>query len=182
MANIIEVKNLSKTFEVKTKEEGFTGSLKSIMKPQKKVIEAVSDIAFSVEEGEMLAFIGPNGAGKSTTIKMMTGILQPSAGQMKVLGYEPMRDRKKLSYHIGTVFGQKSQLWFHLPPADSFALLAKIYEIPNQQYLKKRDELKEIFEIQELMDIPVRKMSLGQRIRCEIAASMLHSPKIIFLD
>jgi len=182
MSSIINVSHISKTFEVKTKEEGFLGSLKSITKPQKRIIEAVSDIEFSVEEGEMLAFIGPNGAGKSTTIKMMTGILQPTSGDIQVMGYEPMKDRKKLSYHIGTVFGQKSQLWFHLPPADSFQLLGKIYEIPQEQYKRKRDELVETFEIQELMDIPVRKMSLGQRIRCEIAASMLHSPKIIFLD
>lgn len=180
--SIIKVDNLCKTFKVKTKEEGFKGSLKSIFLPNYKEIQAVNNISFEVEKGEILAFIGPNGAGKSTTIKMLTGILYPSSGGIEVLGMNPSTERKDLSYKIGTVFGQKSQLWFHLPPLDSFNLLGSIYEIDKPKLKRRIDFLKEIFEIQDLMDIPVRKFSLGQRIRCEIAASILHEPEIIFLD
>lgn len=180
--NIIEVKGLTKEFKVKTKEEGLRGSLKSIMKPAYKEIKAVANISFEVEKGEILAFIGPNGAGKSTTIKMLTGILYPTEGHIEVLGKNPTNERKALSYHIGTVFGQKSQLWFHLPPADSFNLLGNIYEMERARLKKRIDYLTEIFEIGDLMEIPVRKLSLGQRIRCEIAAAILHEPEIIFLD
>lgn len=180
--NIIEAKNLCKTFKVKTKDEGFKGSIKSLISPSYREVSAVNNISFEVSEGEILAFIGPNGAGKSTTIKMLTGILYPSSGEVQVLGLNPNKERKKLSYKIGTVFGQKSQLWFHLPPLDSFNLLGNIYEIEPTKLKKRIEQLKEIFEISDLMDVPVRKLSLGQRIRCEIAASILHEPKIIFLD
>lgn len=180
--SIIKVNNLCKTFKVKTKEAGFQGSLKSIFAPIYKEIQAVNNISFHVEKGEILAFIGPNGAGKSTTIKMLTGILYPSSGDIEVLGMNPSKERKTLSYKIGTVFGQKSQLWFHLPPLDSFNLLGNIYEMDKAKLKNRIDFLKEIFEIEDLMDIPVRKLSLGQRIRCEIAASILHEPEIIFLD
>lgn len=180
--SIIKVSNLCKTFRVKTKEEGLRGSLKSIFSPNFREIKAVNNISFEVEKGEILAFIGPNGAGKSTTIKMMTGILYPSSGDIEVLGMDPSSKRKELSYKIGTVFGQKSQLWFHLPPLDSFQLLGNIYEMDKLKLQKRISLLKEIFEIGDLMDVPVRKLSLGQRIRCEIAASILHEPEIIFLD
>lgn len=180
--NTIKVSNLKKDFKVKVKQEGLKGSIKSLYAPEYKVINAVKDISFEVEKGEVLAFIGPNGAGKSTTIKMMTGILYPTDGQMEVLGFNPTRDRKKLAYKIGSVFGQKSQLWFHLPPIDTFRLLGKIYELPDTYLRQRIDYLTEIFEIEDLLNIPVRKMSLGQRIRCEIAASLLHEPEIIFLD
>lgn len=180
--SIIKVNNLCKTFKVKTKEPGLNGSLKSIFRPSYREIEAVKNISFEVEKGEILAFIGPNGAGKSTTIKMMTGILYPSSGDIEVLGMNPSKQRRELSYKIGTVFGQKSQLWFHLPPLDSFNLLGNIYDMDKIKLKKRIDMLKEVFEIGDLMDIPVRKLSLGQRIRCEIAASILHEPDIIFLD
>lgn len=180
--SIITVKHLSKAFKVKTKSPGFSGSLKSIVSPSYRSIDAVNDINFTVEKGEILAFIGPNGAGKSTTIKMMTGILQPSAGEISVLGLDPTKDRKQLAYRIGTVFGQKSQLWFHLPPLDSFHLLGRIYDLDTARLKSRIAYLTEVFEIGDLMDIPVRKLSLGQRIRCEIAASILHQPEIIFLD
>jgi ABC-2 type transport system ATP-binding protein len=180
--SIIKVDNLCKIFKVKTKEEGLRGSVKSIFSPNYREIEAVNNISFQVEKGEILAFIGPNGAGKSTTIKMMTGILYPSSGNIEVLGMNPSTERKELSYKIGTVFGQKSQLWFHLPPLDSFHLLGNIYEMDKAKLRKRIEFLKEIFEIGDLMDVPVRKLSLGQRIRCEIAASILHEPEIIFLD
>ena len=179
---IINVRNLNKEFRTKIKREGFAGSLRSVVKPEYKQVQAVKDISFSVEKGEILAFIGPNGAGKSTTIKMLTGILYPTSGEIDVMGLNPARDRMKLSYRIGSVFGQKSQLWFHLPPSDSFLLLGSIFEIPRAELLKRINYLKELFEIQEIMDTPVRKLSLGQRIRCEIAASLLHKPEIVFLD
>ncbi|MFL0245697.1 ABC transporter ATP-binding protein [Candidatus Clostridium stratigraminis] len=180
--SIIKVDNLCKTFKVKTKEQGLAGSMKSVFSPSYRVIEAVNSISFQIERGEILAFIGPNGAGKSTTIKMLTGILHPSAGSIQVLGMNPSTERKQLSFKIGTVFGQKSQLWFHLPPLDSFNLLGNIYEMDKAKLKKRVELLKEIFEIGDLMDVPVRKLSLGQRIRCEIAASILHEPEIIFLD
>lgn len=180
--SIIKVNNLCKTFKVKTKEPGLSGSIKSMFAPSYKEVKAVKDISFQVEKGEILAFIGPNGAGKSTTIKMMTGILHPSSGDIEVLGLNPSKNRRELSYKIGTVFGQKSQLWFHLPPLDSFNLLGNIYEMDKEKLKKRIEMLKEVFEIGDLMDVPVRKLSLGQRIRCEIAASILHEPEIIFLD
>ncbi|MBM7615678.1 ABC transporter ATP-binding protein [Alkaliphilus hydrothermalis] len=180
--SIISAKNLSKTFQVKTKEQGLKGSLKAMVSPQYKEIQAVKNISLEVARGEVLAFIGPNGAGKSTTIKMLTGILHPTAGEINVLGLNPTTDRRKLSYKIGTVFGQKSQLWFHLPPLDSFNLLGRIYEMEEEEIKKRISYLTELFEIEDLLETPVRKLSLGQRIRCEIAASLLHKPEIIFLD
>ncbi len=152
------------------------------VRPELRTVEAVKGASFSVEEGEVVAFLGPNGAGKSTTIKMLTGILQPSGGQASVLGMDPSRERKRLAWSIGSVFGQKSQLWFHLPPADSFRLLGAIYELPRDMLASRTGELVERFGLAELMDVPVRKLSLGQRIRCEIAASLLHAPRILFLD
>ena len=179
---VIEVNNLSKKFKVKIKEKGLKGSLKTIIKPKYKTIEAVKDISFEVEKGEIVAFIGPNGAGKSTTIKMMTSILNPDSGSIKVLGFDPMKDRKKLSYEIGTVFGQKEQLWTHLTPYDNFKFFGAIYDIPSYAVDKKIEEFKTLFELEEFIDTPVRNLSLGQRIRCEIVASLIHEPKVMFLD
>ena len=179
---IIEVKKLSKTFKVKLKEKGFKGSLKSIFKPKYKTIKAVKGISFEVEKGEMIAFIGPNGAGKSTTIKMLTGILYPQTGDIKVIGLDPRKDRKKLAYEIGTVFGQKEQLWTHLTPYDNFKFFGAIYDIPESRVEKKIEELNELFELSEFINTPVRNLSLGQRIRCEIVASLIHEPKVLFLD
>lgn len=182
MMSVIEVKNLCKTFKVKKKEKGLKGSFKSLWKPNYKKINAVSDISFEVEKGEMIAFIGPNGAGKSTTIKMLTGILYPDNGEISILGLDPKKDRKKLAYEIGTVFGQKEQLWTHLTPYDNFKFFGAIYDIPEQAVEKKIEELKELFELDDFMNTPVRNLSLGQRIRCEIVASLIHNPKILFLD
>ncbi len=179
---IIETSNLSKSFLTKVKAEGLRGSLRSLVKPEHRKIEAVKDLSFSVERGEFLAFIGPNGAGKSTTIKMLTGIMQASSGRALVLGMDPAKKRHAISFRIGSVFGQKSQLWFHLPPQDSFKLLGAIYEIEAKELRIRRDRLVELFDLRDLMDVPVRKLSLGQRIRCEIAASLLHEPEIVFLD
>jgi len=180
--SIIEVKNLSKTFKVKIKEKGLKGSLKSIIKPKYKTIKAVKNISFEVEKGEIIAFIGPNGAGKSTTIKMLTGILYPEKGKINVLDIDPKLQRKKLAYQIGTVFGQKEQLWTHLTPYDNFKFFGAIYDIPESRVEKKITELKELFELEEFINTPVRNLSLGQRIRCEIVAALIHEPKILFLD
>ena len=180
--SIIEVKNLNKQFKVKEKEKGIKGSLKSIVKPQYKLINAVNNIGFNVEKGEVLAFIGPNGAGKSTTIKMLTGILYPTSGEIIVNGINPSKERKKLAYKIGTVFGQKEQLWTHLTPYDNFKFFGAIYDIPDKEIESRIEELKNTFELQEFINSPVRNLSLGQRIRCEIVAALIHKPEILFLD
>ena len=180
--SIIEVKKLNKTFKVKTKQKGFKGTIKSIVKPKYKTIKAVNNISFEVEKGEMIAFIGPNGAGKSTTIKMLTGILYNDSGSIKVMDLDPKKDRKKLAYEIGCVFGQKEQLWTHLTPYDNFKFFGAVYDIPEKVVEKKIIELKELFELDEFINTPVRNLSLGQRIRCEIVASLIHEPKILFLD
>ena len=179
---VIKVEKLSKNFKVKIKEKGFKGSLKSIIKPKYKIVKAVKNISFEVEKGEMIAFIGPNGAGKSTSIKMMTGILFPDKGDIDILGLDPSKDRKKLAYSIGCVFGQKEQLWTHLTPYDNFKFFGAIYDIPESRVEKKIEELRELFELDEFINTPVRNLSLGQRIRCEIVASLIHEPKILFLD
>lgn len=178
----IEVENLTKQFTTKVKGEGFKQSLKSMFKPEYSHVDAVKDISFTVDSGEIMAFIGPNGAGKSTTIKMLTGILHPTDGNVSVLGLDPAKKRRQLAGQIGTVFGQKSQLWFHLPPTDSFRLLGDIYEVDIADYDKRLNYLVDMFDIGNLLKTPVRKLSLGQRVRCEIAASLLHQPKILFLD
>ena len=157
--NVIEAENLSKTFRVKRKEKGMKGSIRAVFKPKTEEIKAVNGISFAVEEGEALAFIGPNDAGKSTTIKMLTGILYPDGGRVQMLGIDPTKKRKQLAYRIGTVFGQKEQLWTHL----------------------RVGELTEIFDLSAFINTPVRNLSLGQRIRCEIAVSLLHRPKVLFL-
>jgi ABC-2 type transport system ATP-binding protein len=145
-------------------------------------VEAVKGISLTCEQGELLAFIGPNGAGKSTTIKMLTGILYPTSGQASVLGLTPWKDRQRLAYNIASVFGQKSQLWIHLPPLDTFNLLSRIFELDQREYKERVNFLIELFEIGELVRTPARKLSLGERMRCEIAASLIHRPKVLFLD
>jgi len=179
---IIEVKNLNKQFKIKEKEKGLKGSLKSIIKPKYKTVKAVNNISFEVEKGEILAFIGPNGAGKSTTIKMLTGILYPTDGQIKVMDLEPSKQRKQLSHKIGTVFGQKEQLWTHLTPYDNFKFFGAIYDIPDEEVEKRIEDLSTTFELQKFINTPVRNLSLGQRIRCEIVAALIHKPEILFLD
>ena len=179
---IIEVKSLSKEFKVKVKEKGIKGSIKSIFNPNYNIINAVNNISFSVQEGEIIAFIGPNGAGKSTTIKMLTGILYPSNGTISVMGINPSKQRKKLAYNIGTVFGQKEQLWMHLTPYDNFKFFGAIYDLNDNQIEKKIEEYSKVFDLGKFINTPVRNLSLGQRIRCEIVASLIHEPKILFLD
>ena len=180
--NIIEIKHLSKTFKIKEKEKGFKGSLKSIFKPKYKIKKAVNNLSLTVEKGEVIAFIGPNGAGKSTTIKMLTGILTPTKGEAIVAGINPAKQRKKLAYKIGTVFGQKEQLWTHLTPYDNFKFFGAIYDLKDYEIERRIKELNDTLELEEFINTPVRNLSLGQRIRCEIAASLIHKPEILFLD
>ncbi|HVB73480.1 MAG TPA: ATP-binding cassette domain-containing protein [Ktedonobacteraceae bacterium] len=180
--SIIEVNGLTKTFRTRERAAGLAGSLRSFVAPQYRQREAVKPICFALERGEVLAFIGPNGAGKSTTIKMLTGILYPSTGMASVLGMVPWQQRRALSFHIASIYGQKSQLWYHLPPQDTFNLLAQIYELDTREYRKRRDFLIESFDIADYMRTPVRKLSLGERMRCELAAALLHKPSVVFLD
>lgn len=180
--NVIEIKHLSKTFKIKEKEKGFKGSIKAIFKPKYKIKKAVNNISLNVEKGEVIAFIGPNGAGKSTTIKMLTGILAPTKGEAIVAGINPAKQRKKLAYKIGTVFGQKEQLWTHLTPYDNFKFFGAIYDLKDYEVEKRIKELSDTLELDEFINTPVRNLSLGQRIRCEIAASLIHKPEILFLD
>jgi len=179
---IIRVHDLHKTFRTKHKTAGLRGSLRALARPEWKAIEAVNGLSFEMEAGELLGFIGPNGAGKSTTIKILTGILYPTSGAVDVLGFVPWQKRQKLAYHIGTVFGQRPQLWYHLPAIDTFYLFGKIYDMEDGDLRKRIAFLTEAFEIEDLLETPVRKLSLGQRMRCEVAASLLHRPKLILLD
>src|SRR5437763_6567765 len=173
MQNSVELENLSKTFVV-SKRRGF--------KRITDKVEAVKGISLTIPAGQSVAFIGPNGAGKSTTIKMLTGILHPTSGSAQVLGFTPWKERRKLVHQIGAVFGQRSQLWYHLPPRDTFELLARIYNLDRATYLKRRDLLIERFGLGPFLATPVRKLSLGQRMRAEVAASLLHAPRALFLD
>ncbi|MBV9791444.1 MAG: ATP-binding cassette domain-containing protein [Chloroflexi bacterium] len=182
MPPIVEVAHLGKTFTRRVRASGVGGMLRSYLRPSQETIEAVHDLQLQMHEGESLALIGPNGAGKSTTIKMLTGIMHPSSGQATVLGMVPWRQRTQLAMNIATVFGQRSQLWYHLPAGETFDLLARIYEIPDAEYQARRADLVQRFELEPLLGSAVRKLSLGQRMRCEIAASLLHRPRILFLD
>jgi len=156
--------------------------MKDYFFPKKQEIIAVDEISFSIESGEKVAFIGPNGAGKSTTIKMLTGIIQPTSGKVQVLGKSPMKHRKSLAYEISAVFGQSSKLWYHLPVRESYELLAAIYDISNELFEKRLAKLVDRFKIASLLTKLTRQLSLGERMRCEIVASFLHQPKVIFLD
>ncbi len=179
--NIISVKNLSKEFTFPIKNDKY-GWFKNLLHPEIKKVVAVSGITFNVKKGERIAFIGPNGAGKSTTIKMLSGILFPSGGTIDILGMNPSKDRKRLAYRIGTVFGQRSQLLPNLPLTDSLEFYGVMYDLTNEQIKIRIKELIEIFELESFIDQPVRKLSLGQRMRAEVAVSLIHKPEIIFLD
>jgi len=179
---MIDVKNVSKEFKKVVKESGFKGSVKSLFNKKVETIKAVDDISFTVEEGEILGFIGPNGAGKSTAIKMLTGILTPTSGDIVINGQVPYKNRKKYVQEIGVVFGQRTQLWWDLPLSETFTVLKEIYQIEDKAFGNKMDFLNQVLELEEFITSPVRTLSLGQRMRADIAASLIHSPKVLFLD
>ena len=180
--SFIEVKQISKSFRVTKKKSGLKESIKSFFKREFIDVKAVENISFSIDEGEIVGYIGPNGAGKSTTIKILSGILIPDMGECKIAGMTPWKDRVKYVKEIGVVFGQRSQLWWDIPAEDTFDLLKDIYEIPEKEYQTTKEDLIERLNLRDIINIPVRQLSLGQRMRCEIAASLLHNPKILFLD
>ena len=179
---MIYVENLRKEFKKTIKEPGLKGSLKSFIKPKKEIVTAVKDISFDVKEGEILGFIGPNGAGKSTVIKMLTGILSPTSGKCTINGKDPQKDRKTYVKEIGVVFGQRTQLWWDLPLTETYTVLKEIYEVDDSRFKKRMSFLNEVLELDSFINSPVRTLSLGQRMRADIAASLLHSPKVLFLD
>ena len=179
---IITVENLSKHFKVYKRRTGFWGNLSSTVSRKHDVVKAVDDVNFSLERGELVGYIGANGAGKSTTIKMLTGILVPTSGHIDVMGLTPYRHRKENTRRIGVVFGQRTQLWWDLPVIDSFELLKHIYEIPQNLYKQNLDFFSELLQLQPFLSTPVRRLSLGQRMRCDLTAALLHNPEILYLD
>ena len=179
---IIEVKNLSKTYTTFKKEAGLLASMKSLFKREKIEVPAVKSVSFNIEEGELVGFLGPNGAGKTTTLKMLSGILYPSGGKALVMGYTPWERKPEYQKKFSLVMGQKAQLWWDLPAEDSFVLNKEIYEVSDRDYKKTRDELVELLNVRDLVNTPVRKLSLGERMKCELVAALLHNPKVIYLD
>lgn len=179
---MIKTNKISKTFKVAKRKKGAAAALKSMFHREYNYIRAIENISFELDEGEIVGYIGPNGAGKSTTIKVMSGILVPDSGECEILGFTPWKQRKEYVKNIGVVFGQRTQLWWDVPVTDSYDLLKDIYKVPQNEYEKTFDMLVETLNLSELLNTPLRQLSLGQRMRCEIAASLIHSPKILFLD
>lgn len=179
---IIDVQNLSKTFKITKRKTGLKGALANIFYPEHEYKKAVNDISFNIKEGEMVGFIGPNGAGKSTTVKMLSGILYPDSGNINIAGYIPHKQRKEYVANIGVVFGQKSQISWDLSPIDSYEVIKHIYKIPDKKYKENIERFTELLDMRKFINQPVRQLSLGQRMRADIAAALLHSPKIVFFD
>lgn len=179
---MIDVQNLSKTYKVSRRSSGMKAALKQFVRPTFDEVHAISNLNFHIDPGEIVGYMGPNGAGKSTTIKVMSGILTPDSGKCLIDGRTPWKERKKHVSQIGVVFGQRSQLWWDTPVIDSFELLKEIYHVSNQAYKKQFSLLTETLNLSELLSTPVRQLSLGQRMRCEVAASLIHEPQILFLD
>lgn len=180
--SLIYVNNISKQFKVAQRPSGLKNAIRSFFKRDYKIIDAIKNVSFKINKGEIVGYIGPNGAGKSTTIKILSGILVPDSGVCKVKGFVPYNERDKYVKHIGVVFGQRSQLWWDIPAEDTFDLLKDVYDIPNDKFNKTKQELIEKLNLKDFINVPVRQLSLGQRMRLEIAASLLHSPEILFLD
>ncbi|HYD35301.1 MAG TPA: ABC transporter ATP-binding protein [Vitreimonas sp.] len=181
-APVISVQNLSKYFKVYKKEPGLWGSIKSLWHREYEEVKAVDDVSFSIEQGEIVGFIGQNGAGKTTTLKVLSGLLYPTHGQVSVLGYNPWDRKPEFQKQFALVMGQKNQLWWDLPALETFLLNKAIYEIPDAQYNKTLNKLVELLEVQDILKVQVRKLSLGQRMKCELIAALLHNPKVLFLD
>ncbi len=179
---IVEVKNLCKTYEYVEKKPGMKNSLRNLFKSEKKQKEAVKNINLKIEEGELIGFLGPNGAGKTTTLKMLSGVLTPTSGSVKVLGYQPIKREKEYKMQFAFVMGQKSQLWWDLPPMESFLLNKKIYEVTDEDFKRNLDEMIKLLDVSEIVNKQVRQLSLGERMKCELIAALLHNPKVLFLD
>ena len=183
MQPAVHLDRVSKSFGVRrSRGGGMAARARDLLRPLTQTVNAIDQLSFTIAPGERVAFIGPNGAGKSTTLKVLAGILRPDAGDVRVLGFVPSADRRRLAFQIGTVFGQRSQLWYQLPPRDTFELLGRVYEIDRRLHGRRIDMLTALFELDALVDTPVRHLSLGERMRCEIVASLLHSPRLLFLD
>lgn len=179
---MIHVEHAVKEFKKIVKQPGLKGSINALFKPSVEIVTAVNDVSFDVNKGEIMGFIGPNGAGKSTMIKMLTGILYPTSGNITVAGYNPQKQRQQYVRHIGVVFGQRTQLWWDLPLSETFTVLKEIYQVETKRYQQRMGYLNEVLDIAPLMTSPVRTLSLGQRMRADLAAAMLHQPKVLFLD
>lgn len=179
---MIEVKNLTKVFKIAKKQKGLWGSIKGLFKREVIHKKALDNVSFTINDGEIVGYLGPNGAGKSTTIKIMTGILTPTDGECVINGVVPWKDRTKYVKDIGVVFGQRSQLWWDVPVIDSFYLLKDIYKVPEDEFKEQLDILTKQLDLEEILNVPLRQLSLGQKMKCELAGSLLHKPKILFLD
>lgn len=179
---MIELKSISKQYKIAVKEKGFKGAIKSFFNRKYKIVDALKDVSFKINDGEIVGYIGPNGAGKSTTIKIMCGILAPTSGECIINGFNPFNDRKDYVKSIGAVFGQRSNLSWDLPVIDSYELLKEIYKIPKADYEQKLTQITNTLNMQDLLEVPPRQMSLGQRMKCELAGALLHNPKVLFLD
>ncbi|PYU95797.1 MAG: sugar ABC transporter ATP-binding protein [Acidobacteria bacterium] len=182
MAPIIEVRELTKEFRTFRRREGVLGALENLFVREHVTVHAVDRVSFTIEPGEMVGYIGANGAGKSTTIKMLTGILVPTGGLVVSYGYVPYRERRRYTKHLGVVFGQRTQLWWDIAVIESFKLLKEIYGVSEADYRRRLDKFAEILNVKEYLHTPVRKLSLGERMRCDLAASLLHNPPLLFLD
>ena len=180
--SIIEVKNISKKFEFYRKQQGLLESFKSLFFREKLYSDALKDISFKIEEGELVGFLGPNGAGKTTTLKILSGILHPTSGEAKVLGFTPAKREKEYQKQFALVMGQKNNLLKDLPAIESFVMYRDIYEVPEEDFNKNLEELAGLLDIKDFLDVPVRKLSLGQRMKCELIAALIHRPKVLFLD
>ncbi len=179
---MITMENVCKAYKVAKRNAGLGEACKAFFHREHELIHALQDVSFTIGDGEMVGYIGPNGAGKSSTIKILSGILTPDSGICKIDGLTPWKNRKEHVRRIGVVFGQRSQLWWDIPVVDSFELLKEIYSVSTPQYKQKLEELTQLLQLQELLKTPTRQLSLGQRMRCEIAASLLHNPSLLFLD
>jgi len=182
MTALIDVQDLTKDYRLTRRREGVWGGIVDLVRPQKTILRAVDHVSFRIEAGEMVGYIGANGAGKSTTIKMLTGILTPTSGEVRVGNLVPYKERQRYTRHIGVVFGQRTQLWWDLAVVESFRLLQKIYEVSESTYREQMNLFDDLLGINEFLHQPVRKLSLGQRMRCDLAAALLHRPRILFLD
>src|SRR5207302_3611803 len=180
--SVIEVQGLTKSFRTYKKNPGLSGAIKGLFHREYEMTLAVKDVSFSVEEGELVGFLGPNGAGKTTTLKMLSGLLHPTSGDARVLGFVPWKRERSFQRQFTMVMGQRTQLWWDLPAWDSFLLNKEIYEIPQAQFDKTVEELARLLEIQDLLEVPVKKLSLGQRMKAELACSLLHRPRVLLLD